>query len=61
MTYLKILNRIPNKVAIALSGGVDSMVCLDFILKGKRDVLALHFNHNTESSNLYEDFVKSEM
>ena len=58
MAYLKMLNKIPNKVAIALSGGIDSMVCLDFLLKGNKDILALHFNHGTESSNLYEEFVR---
>ena len=58
MAHLKIFKKIPNKVAIALSGGIDSMVCLDFILKGNRDVVALHFNHGTELSNLYEEFVK---
>ena len=58
MAHLKIFNKIPNKVAIALSGGIDSMVCLDFILKGNKDVVALHFNHGTELSNLYEEFVK---
>ena len=59
MAYLKILNKIPNKVAIALSGGVDSMVGLNFLINGKRDILALHFNHGTEHSDLYENFVKN--
>ena len=59
MPYLNILNKIPNEVAIALSGGVDSMVCLDFLLKGNRNVTAMHFNHGTELSNIYEDFVRN--
>ena len=57
MTYLKILNKIPRKVSIGLSGGVDSMVLLDFLLKGGREVTALHFNHGTEKSSEYEEFV----
>ena len=57
MPYLHILNKIPKKVSIALSGGVDSMVCLDFLLKGGREVTALHFNHGTAQSDEYEKFV----
>lgn len=33
------------------------MVCLDFLIKGKKDILALHFNHGTENSKIYEKFV----
>ena len=46
----KILGTIPKKVNIALSGGVDSMVMLDFICKGRNpgDVTALYFNHNAK-------------
>lgn len=58
MCFLQLIEKIPNKVAIALSGGVDSMVCLDFLLKGKKDVLALHFNHGTEGADSYEKFVR---
>ena len=57
MTYLKILNKIPKKVAVAVSGGLDSMVALEFLLKSKRDILVLHFNHSTKNSDSYEDFV----
>lgn len=60
MSYLHILNKIPNKVYIGLSGGVDSMVCLDFLLRGNKEVVALHFNHGTEGANLYEEFCKDE-
>lgn len=58
----KLLGKIPNKVNIALSGGVDSMVALDFINTSKRDVTALYFNHGTvhgENSQVFiEDFCK---
>lgn len=60
LSYLHILKKIPNKVSIGLSGGVDSMVCLDFLLKGNKEVLALHFNHGTDSSDLYEEFCRHE-
>lgn len=60
LSYLHILNKIPNKVFIGLSGGVDSMVCLDFLLRGKKEVVALHFNHGTDAANLYEEFCKDE-
>jgi tRNA(Ile)-lysidine synthase len=58
LSFIHILNKIPKKVCIALSGGIDSMACLDFLLKGGKDVVALHFNHNTANSSLYEEFVK---
>jgi tRNA(Ile)-lysidine synthase len=57
MSFIRLLNKIPNKVCLALSGGLDSMVCLDFLIKGKKDILALHFNHGTENSKIYENFV----
>ena len=53
------MGKIPKNIAIAVSGGVDSMVCLEFLMKSKRDILVLHFNHNTENSDLYEEFVKN--
>ena len=50
------------KFTIALSGGVDSMVLLDLLLKAKRssDVIkAIHINHNLhESSKEWVDFAK---
>ena len=60
LSYLHILKKIPGKVSIGLSGGVDSMVCLNFLLNGKKQVTALHFNHSTENSNLYEEFCREE-
>jgi len=45
---IKLLGSIPNKIAIAVSGGPDSMAALNFLRNGgKREVLALHFNHGT--------------
>lgn len=42
----KLAVKIPNEVAIAVSGGIDSMAALDFIRRS-RTVTALHFNHRT--------------
>ena len=60
MSFIHILNKIPQKVCIALSGGLDSMVCLDFLIKGNKDILALHFNHGTKDSDIYQNFVEKQ-
>ena len=44
---IKIQGKIPRKVYVACSGGVDSMAALDF-LKRNHDVFVLHFNHGTD-------------
>lgn len=38
--------KVPQKIAVAVSGGVDSMAALDF-LRRSRDVEVLHYNHGT--------------
>lgn len=39
----------PNEFqCVAVSGGVDSMFLLDFLLKGKHSKTVVHFNHGTE-------------
>ena len=53
----KLACKIPEKVALACSGGADSMSALSFLLKGKREVVLLHFNHGTKGSDIAEDFV----
>ena len=56
---IKVLGEIPDKVYIAVSGGLDSMACLDFIRRSKnRNIKVLHFNHSTEYSNKAEALVK---
>ena len=42
--------KIPNQIAIAVSGGPDSMAVLDFLSRNK-DVSVLHFNHGTRHSD----------
>lgn len=53
---LKLLNRIPRKIFLALSGGPDSMAVLHF-LRRCHDVTALHFNHGTKHGAVAEKFV----
>jgi tRNA(Ile)-lysidine synthase len=55
---IKLSCKIPIKVAIAVSGGMDSMACLDFLRFGKRDLTVLHFNHGTEFGKLGEKTVR---
>jgi tRNA(Ile)-lysidine synthase len=56
---IKVLGEIPKgKFGIAVSGGIDSMVCLDFLLKGKYNPEVIYFNHNTEHGSKVEIFVK---
>ena len=53
---IKILGSIPRKITVACSGGVDSMVLLDF-LRRNHTVEAAFFNHGTESSKLAQEFL----
>ena len=54
---IRLIGKIPKKVTIACSGGVDSMVVVDFLLKGKRDVSLAYFNHDTVHGKDAETFV----
>jgi tRNA(Ile)-lysidine synthase len=54
---IHILGQIPRQVAIAVSGGVDSMAVLDF-LRRSRDVTALHYNHGTPYAPKAEALVR---
>lgn len=56
---IKVLNKIPNPVYIAVSGGIDSMVCLDFLKKSRKQFAAIHFNHGTPHADMAEEFVRS--
>ena len=54
---MKLLGRIPSSCYLACSGGIDSMVMLNFLLAGRRDVTILYFNHNTVHGKEAEHFL----
>ena len=43
---------------VAVSGGVDSMVALDFLSQGPRTINAIYVNHCSQYSQDAEDFVR---
>ena len=54
---IKIQGKIPRKVMLAVSGGVDSMATLDF-LRRNHEVEVFYFNHGTEYGERAEDLVR---
>lgn len=56
MTLIKLQGKLPRKISVAVSGGVDSMVALDF-LKRNHVVQVLHYNHGTGHSDEADAFV----
>lgn len=54
---IRIIGKIPSKVTVACSGGVDSMAVVNFLLEGKRKVDLAYFNHDTPHSKEAELFV----
>ena len=56
-SVIKIQGKIPRKVGVAVSGGVDSMCILDFLCKN-HDVTVYHFNHGSKTADLFERFVR---
>ena len=55
---IHITGKIPERVAIAVSGGIDSMAVLDF-LRRSRDVVVLHYNHGTPYAPEAEALVRA--
>lgn len=55
---IKLLCKVPRKVTVAVSGGVDSMAALNF-LKRNHDVTAAFFNHGTKTSAVAKDVVET--
>jgi tRNA(Ile)-lysidine synthase len=49
--------KIPSKVAVAVSGGCDSMAVIDFLHR-KHDIIALHYNHGTPYAPAAEALVR---
>lgn len=54
---IHILGQIPKQVAVAVSGGVDSMAVLDF-LRRSRELIVLHYNHGTPYAPKAEKLVR---
>lgn len=52
----KILKPLPRQIAVACSGGSDSMAVLDF-LRRSHDVTVLHVNHHTSHADQAEQHV----
>ena len=50
--------KIPVDVALACSGGKDSMSALEFLVRGRRNVTVAYFNHATEHGDEAEEFLK---
>lgn len=64
MAKLNVVRKIEsdNTILVAVSGGIDSMVALDFFLRkfGREKVMALHLNHDmSESANDEYNFVSN--
>jgi tRNA(Ile)-lysidine synthase len=53
---IKLQGKLPRKIGVAVSGGVDSMAALDF-LKRKHEVVVLHVNHGTGHAEEAHAFV----
>lgn len=55
---LHLLGQLPQRCYVAVSGGVDSMAVLDFLVSGKKDVTVLYFNHKTEYGEECQKFLE---
>lgn len=53
---IQLLHKLPRKLTVAFSGGVDSVAILDF-LSNNHEVDAAFFHHGTEASDNAYDFV----
>lgn len=53
---IKLAQPLPKSIAIAVSGGVDSMAALHFLSR-KHDVTVLHYVHDSEYANVEFKFV----
>ena len=58
LDMIRIIDKIPARVTVACSGGVDSMSIINFLLEGRRKVQLAYFNHDTPHSKEAEQFVR---
>lgn len=54
-TMIKLLHKLPRKLTVAFSGGVDSVAAINF-LSNNHDVTAAFFHHGTENSDRAHEF-----
>lgn len=55
---IKLIGKVPKgEFGVACSGGIDSMVILDFLIRGKYNPNVIYFNHNTEHGMEAEIFI----
>ena len=55
---IRVTGKIPRRVAVAVSGGIDSMAALDF-LRRSHEVVVLHYNHRTPYAPKAESLVRA--
>lgn len=55
---IRIIGKIPKRVTIACSGGIDGMAVTHFLRNGNRDIDLVYFNHDTFHSKNAQDFVE---
>lgn len=49
--------KLPADLYVAVSGGPDSMAAMDFLIRGRRNVTALHFDHGTKHGEYARKFL----
>jgi tRNA(Ile)-lysidine synthase len=54
---MQVLKTLPTRVAVAVSGGLDSLVALHW-LNQRRDVVAAHYIHDSEFADTEHEFVQ---
>ena len=55
---IHVLGKIPQRCFVATSGGVDSMAVLDFLSRGRKQPVVVHYNHGTSHGQEAETFVR---
>jgi tRNA(Ile)-lysidine synthase len=55
---IRLIGKIPRRLFIAVSGGSDSMVALDFLRNGRHNPVVIHFDHGTEFGTKCRKFVR---
>jgi tRNA(Ile)-lysidine synthase len=55
---IRLLGKIPENFYLACSGGVDSMVALDFFLTGRYKPTVINFDHGTEFGDESRKFLR---